>query len=194
MAEPEYLTITELTPKVSKRLSSKIVVDPITDCWIWIAYRNKNGYGTVYFEKHTELAHRVMFAWLCGPIRRGHDISEPDHTCRNRACVNPFHLELVPSIVNNHRGNSPAAVNKRKTHCIRGHLLPVEPNADHGRRRRCFICVKETQQDFQRDYQRRYRTTEQYREWKRAYMARKRAHINEYARKWRAAKRATQAR
>lgn len=196
MAGTEYLTIAALTPKVSRRISAKIVVDPETDCWIWIGYRNKCGYGTVTFERRTELIHRVIYAWLVGPIQRGSGkgIPELDHnTCENRACVNPKHLQLVPHKNNSLRSKAPHSINARKTHCIRGHLLSSEPNAEQGRRRRCFICVKETQKDFQRDYQRRYRTTEKYREWKQAYTARRRAHATEYARAWRAAKRTKQA-
>src|SRR3954466_2649312 len=89
-------------------------------CIDWTAYRNPKGYGMFGIGNEVYLAHRIAL-WLAG-IDIPNDL-EPDHRCRNKACVNVAHLELVPHKVNVLRGNAPAAINARKTHCKRGHSL-----------------------------------------------------------------------
>ena len=65
-------------------------------CWQWIAGRNKKGYPLAK-GFHTTLVYREIYIRKFGPIPKGKTL---DHTCKNRACVNIQHLELVPHIVN----------------------------------------------------------------------------------------------
>jgi hypothetical protein len=116
-----------------------------TPCWEWTASLTK-GYGRFVINGRRQMAHRVAYEWLRGPIPDGLTI---DHLCRNTICMNHVHLEPVTMKVNLARGFSPYAVNGRKTHCPAGHSY-TENNTTRWRGRR--ICRK-----CRRIQQRRYR-------------------------------------
>lgn len=93
-------------------------------CWLWTGAMYKNGYGYVYvLGRNRTGAHRAVYEKLVGPIPRGLVL---DHLCRNPRCVNPGHLEVVTRRVNNLRGVGINARYAARTHCDRGHLLPVD--------------------------------------------------------------------
>jgi hypothetical protein len=95
----------------------RLVAEPKGGCWTWMGSRSQTGYGKFNGLGET-LAHRVAYRLFVGPIPTGLTL---DHLCRNRACVNPSHLEPVTRRVNILRGTSPQAVNARKDHCPAGH-------------------------------------------------------------------------
>ncbi len=92
-------------------------------CWQWIGYITPVGYGHMHYINRPYRAHRLSWELHRTKIPKGMTL---DHLCRNRSCVNPKHLEVVTSVVNAMRGNSPWAKKARQTHCIHGHPLSGE--------------------------------------------------------------------
>lgn len=103
----------------------RVIDDRITHtdagCWEWAGGRNRDGYGYLSHKNLNWLAHRLSYVAHVGPIPEGLTL---DHLCRNRACVNPEHLEAVPLAENILRGMSPPAKRARQTVCKNGHPLP----------------------------------------------------------------------
>lgn len=126
MADQSYLTVPHLDRVQLARIFGNITVDSQTGCWVWRRRLDVAGYGRVSMGRE-RLVHRVMYAWLVGPIRNGRGPGIPviDHVCSNRSCCNVAHLELVADAENVRRSRGRAAINIRKTHCINGHVLPA---------------------------------------------------------------------
>lgn len=89
-----------------KRKDTQYIIDPDTGCWVWQWTKTRNGYGLMRDgnSKRMYAAHRVFYERAKGPIPEGLQL---DHLCRNRACVNPDHLEPVTNTENVRRGLRP---------------------------------------------------------------------------------------
>jgi hypothetical protein len=99
-------------------------------CWVWPT-TDQNGYGT-YFHSQGEhhLPHRWSYEFMRGTIPQGLVV---DHLCRNRACVNPWHMETVTQGENVRRSFG--------DRCPNGHAYSPENTVTHARgHRECITC------------------------------------------------------
>jgi len=120
-------------------------------CWIWLAGKTggkggeSGGYGLTVRNGVRIYAHCFAYEELEGPVPEGMEL---DHTCRNHACVNPEHLELVTHRENILRGLSPAANRAKQTHCKYGHAFDNKNTYVYkDGTRRCRAChVRQEQQ------------------------------------------------
>jgi hypothetical protein len=109
-------------------------------CWIWKAARTGAGYGSFRLDGRMQTAHRVAYEQVKGPIPEGMVL---DHLCRNRACVNPDHLEVVSVGENTRRGDAGGAAQRRRTHCPKDHPYVGENLRVSNGRRHCRTCNRE---------------------------------------------------
>lgn len=132
-----------------QRFWSKVVVnqEKIFDgrpCWEWTGAISR-GYGIFRGQGkggRAYKAHRWAYEYLVGPIPEG---LESDHLCRNRRCVNPWHIEPVTRRVNVLRGSGVSSQNAAKLFCKNGHPLTgqnvyIRPNNGS---RMCRACGTE---------------------------------------------------
>lgn len=126
------------TPSDGERFWEKVDRSGGPDaCWPWLAKRNWMGYGNFWADGREWMAHRWAYQELVGPITEGLTL---DHLCRNRWCVNPAHMEQVTLGENILRGEGPAAKNRRKTHCKRGHPFDEANTYRFGPQKQWRMC------------------------------------------------------
>lgn len=105
-------------------------------CWQYKGYLH-NGYARIWDGSRTVRAHRFSYEMVNGKIP---DRLVIDHLCRNKACVNPAHLEVVTIKENTLRGDGPTSLNSRKSHCQKGHEFTPDNTAFECGSRICKVC------------------------------------------------------
>jgi hypothetical protein len=99
---------------------SKVDIRDVDECWRWkLALRQ--GYGVYWNGLKNVAAHRHAVLTSGRVIPDGMVV---DHTCRNRACVNPRHLRVVTRRQNVHENSMAVAhLKSLQTHCVHGHAF-----------------------------------------------------------------------
>lgn len=138
-------------------IADRIEPEPMSGCWLWGGHVQPTGYPYFIYLKRNRRVHRLVYELLVGPIPDGLHI---DHLCRNRACVNPIHLEAVTAKVNVSRSVNPTRGANLKfvqrwkpprlSHCKRGHEFTDQNTYSWNGNRGCRACRKMTSADLWR--------------------------------------------
>lgn len=88
-----------------------VSLHPLYGCWEWQGSTTHDGYGL----HRGRVAHAVVWEAERGQLEAGKQL---DHTCRNRRCVRPEHLEPVTARENLRRRDY---AKRRKAQCAAGH-------------------------------------------------------------------------
>lgn len=117
-----------------------------TPCLVWAGTIASHGYGVVTIKRRQHLVHRLIHEAVAGPLPKRASGKVSDHLCRNRACANPTHIDLVANGVNVMRGVSFSPANAAKTHCDRGHEFTPENTITNKKgHRTCRECKRLTE-------------------------------------------------
>lgn len=119
------------------------------ECWSWTGRIATNGYGRMVIDGKQQTAHRVSYFLRHGAIDPEMVI---DHLCRNRACVNPDHLEQVTQKTNVRRGD--LAVRLRTGICALGHSITGENAMPQGKKANRTPICRSCNRDYMREYMR----------------------------------------
>lgn len=91
------------------------------ECWLWPGSVSHDGYArTASHGKHA-MIHRLAYEHFVGPIPDG---AKLDHSCPNRHCFNPGHLEPVSHQTNLLRGDAGRGTRRHEWQCRNGHVRP----------------------------------------------------------------------
>ncbi len=118
----EFIKDDKQIKKLFKAQRENMIKNRKEKCIEWKGRITDRGYGVVMIKGKNLLVHRLAYILHTGkflPDKRSK--MTIDHLCRNKICINPYHLEFVSIKENLLRGSGIAVLNSRKIHCKRGH-------------------------------------------------------------------------
>lgn len=145
---PERWNSVPVPPRVAERAYTRKIVDD-NGCWISTYSTASHGYSQIGWQdggkRWMVLGHRAAWVHVNGQVPLGLTI---DHLCKQRRCVNPDHMRLLPNYENARRTKGrdwPIG------YCINGHesshLVEVTANKNRsGVATHCGICLKAMQE------------------------------------------------
>jgi hypothetical protein len=150
------VTLPSASAAIDAPLAEVLVDIVLGPCWVVVGKKpERSGYvrlargpwrivrATGRRVRSRVMAHRVVLDAVGVPVPQG---LVPDHLCRNRACVNPTHLDIVTGRENTLRGTGPSAVAARMVMCGAGlHRLGgdnVKPSVAARGGRQCRECER----------------------------------------------------
>jgi len=167
------------------RFWSKVDKGKAKECWLWTASCSHKGYGKLWWGTKLEGAHRISYMLE-------HDVNELPkkidgsrvevmHSCDNPSCVNPGHLILGTTLLNQRDKTAKGRHHllKRKT-CNYGHewtpentgyLKPPSHHAKDGAQwvsRYCKTCHSKRGKSYYRTVDKERRQSDDYRDRKNA--------------------------
>jgi hypothetical protein len=132
-----------VTGHYRRRATIEFDIDEEAGCWSWKGNIDTSGYGRIRFRGQGIFAHRLFWVASRGPIPPGLVI---DHLCRNKACVNPTHLECVSRGENSRRGEG-TKLTKRQASTIRSTLVSLAERYGVSIRTLCGVAEGHTWKD-----------------------------------------------
>jgi len=142
---PERWNSTPVPPRVAERAYER-VDETEGGCWISRYSTASHGYAQIGWQdagrRSVVLAHRAAWVHVNGQMPLGMTL---DHLCKERRCVNPAHLRMLPNFENARRTNGrdwPLGT------CVNGHdhthlIRTAKAASPRGYRMICGTCQRD---------------------------------------------------
>lgn len=76
-------------------IKSRIIIDPVTNCWLWQGEKSHSGYGRLRVGYRKQMVHRISAMLYLGLAKWDADtLTLHKPICPNKHCCNPDHLYL----------------------------------------------------------------------------------------------------